>query len=55
MSNQEIIISALLSGQKEVMVGSMHIELKALKRDTQRCREKEATKMADAICKVINS
>ena len=47
------IVSALLSGQSKIEIGSVEIVLKALKRDTLKNKEREASKVADSILKLL--
>lgn len=49
----EAIQTALLSGHRSVTVNSILIELRPLKRDTQKNKEREAEKRAKEIYKLI--
>tara|TARA_R110000851_G_scaffold165253_2_gene310181 strand:+ start:829 stop:1020 length:192 start_codon:yes stop_codon:yes gene_type:complete len=55
ITDHQDIVSALLSGQKDIKLNGIEVKLKPLARDTQKRREIEANKMAEDIIKVINS
>lgn len=48
------IQTALLSGHRKVEVQGIEIELKLLKRDTQKNKEREALKRAQEIINLLN-
>lgn len=50
----EQIQTALLSGHRKTTVNGVLIELKPLKRDTQKNKEREAYRVAQEICKLLN-
>ena len=52
-TDKETIVSALLSGQKNVTIDGIEIILKPLKRDTQKNREREADKIASKLIKLL--
>ena len=50
----EAIETALLCGHRNVTVNSINIELRPLKRDTTKNRQREAYKIAKEICNLLN-
>lgn len=52
-TNKQNIITALLSGQKKIMIDNIEIFLKPLKIDTRYRKEQAAEKQALEILKVI--
>ena len=53
---EEMLISAILSGQKSIEIGNVTFDcLPVLKRDTQKNREKQAKQEAEKLIKILNS
>tara|TARA_B110000014_G_C19844103_1_gene437547 strand:- start:468 stop:650 length:183 start_codon:yes stop_codon:yes gene_type:complete len=54
-NDKEEIVTALLTGQKNIKLNGIEIILKPLKRDTTKRKRLEANNTADEILKLINS
>lgn len=52
---EEQIVTSLLCGHRKTTINGIEIELKPLKRDTLKNREREAVKRAEKIVKLIYS
>lgn len=50
----DIIVTALLTGQKTAIFNGIEVRLKPLKVDTQKNKEREANKIAAEIIKLIS-
>ena len=52
---EQQIITALLTGQRKVFYNGVEVELKPLRRDTLKNKEREAIKRAKEISKMLKS